>query len=346
MVNIIMTPYELRYRDPDIKQPINIPTNEFTEGILTRKSIRRFDSTRKLPPGLLEYLICVAQSSPTGSHAQSWSVVALETLEEKENFRSTLGWALDGTDASNLFAFNECSVFLIWVADNYKIATGIEMIANNEVPESIEILNQLRNSDFNTKIGGAINRVSTEFEFDSSKHMEWLDQTNYNMRAVLDTAIAAQTFSLAAESLGLGTLYMGSISHGNITAFKESINLPNRTNPLFGMCIGYEPKNGTDYQGQLTPGFCKEGVSEIFKDNPQFSIKPRQHLDLVLHRGKYNKNIRPLLSRYNKIFMEYYVSVGINLDYIQDYLVRKCLQRVTKTVDILQFMKDMGNKWK
>ena len=29
-----------------------------------------------------------------------------------------------------------------------------------------------------------------------------------------------------------------------------------------------------------------------------------------------------------------------------DYLVRKCLQRVIKTVDILQFMKDMGNKWK
>jgi hypothetical protein len=32
-----MTPYELRYRDPNVKQPENIPINEFTEGILRRK---------------------------------------------------------------------------------------------------------------------------------------------------------------------------------------------------------------------------------------------------------------------------------------------------------------------
>lgn len=60
-----MTPYELRYRDPSVKQPTDILTNKFTETVLKRKSVRVFDSSRKLPKGQLEYLIAVAQSSPT-----------------------------------------------------------------------------------------------------------------------------------------------------------------------------------------------------------------------------------------------------------------------------------------
>ena len=48
-----MTPFELRYRN-GTKQPENIPTNEFIEGILKRKTVRRFDDTKKLPPELLE----------------------------------------------------------------------------------------------------------------------------------------------------------------------------------------------------------------------------------------------------------------------------------------------------
>ena len=53
-----------------------------------------------------------------------------------------------------------------------------------------------------------------------------------------DTALAAQNSVVAAESLGLGTVYLGSI-HGDTRRVIHALNLPKHTFPLFGLLIGH-----------------------------------------------------------------------------------------------------------
>jgi nitroreductase len=333
-----MSPYELRYRDPDVRQPENIPTNAFIEGILSRKSIRRFNKRRKLPPGLLEYLIAAAQSAPNGSGAQSWSVIALTTPEEKEAFRSVAGEALDGTDPNNLASFQECAVFLIWVADNYKISEVTRMVAHGDEPESSQLLEEFRNHE------RYINSLDPDKKykkllFSPDKHNEWLNQSNYSIRSIIDATIAAQTFSLCAESLGLGTLYMGSIAHCSIDSYRDVLKLPDRTFPIFGMCVGYEHTKGTHYHGLVGD---PEYMTWYFRESKVLDIKPRQPQSVVLHHGHYNKAVHTALKKYNRILIDYYNSVK----YASDYFVTKCVKKIHSTSDQLRRMLTLGNIWK
>lgn len=328
-----MTPFELRYRD-GTTQPENIPTNEFVEGILKRKTMRRFDASKKLPKGLLEYLVAAAQASPTSSSGQSWSVIALETEEEKQRFKSAAGDVLDGTDPGNLASYNECSVFLIWVADNFKIAESIDIIAKKEAPESEPMM---PNSIPATHTIYPL-KDDNSVLFHSGSHQEWLDQSYYSIRAIMDATIAAQTFSLCAESLGLGTVYMGSIAHCNTNSFVNELNLPARTYPIFGMAVGYPPPGGTDYHGYTrTTEYMK-----WYNEHPEFEIKPRHSLNIVLHKGRYNKNVREILKKFNRIAIDYYKSVGQK----SDYFATKCVQRVKKVQDQLWKMRELYNKWR
>lgn len=55
--------------------------------------------------------------------------------------------------------------------------------------------------------------------------------------SAIDTAITAQNAALAAESLGLGICYLGSILNAR-KYLNDKLNLPERVIPLFGMVIG------------------------------------------------------------------------------------------------------------
>jgi len=54
----------------------------------------------------------------------------------------------------------------------------------------------------------------------------------------VDTALMAQNAMVAAESLGLGGVYIGGIRN-NIAQVTELLGLPKFVLPLFGFCIGY-----------------------------------------------------------------------------------------------------------
>ncbi len=56
--------------------------------------------------------------------------------------------------------------------------------------------------------------------------------------AAVDTAIASQTAALAAESLGLGICYIGSIRNDTAAAI-ELLGLPRLVFPLVGMTVGW-----------------------------------------------------------------------------------------------------------
>lgn len=68
-------------------------------------------------------------------------------------------------------------------------------------------------------------------KLDSIKNMEAL------LVATIDTTIAAQNMATAAESMGLGICYIGSLRN-NIKQVANLLNLPDFTIPLFGMTIG------------------------------------------------------------------------------------------------------------
>lgn len=68
-----------------------------------------------------------------------------------------------------------------------------------------------------------------------------IDGTDYLESVVLasvDTAIAAQNAVLAAESLGLGAVYVGAI-RSHVRAIAKDLKLPPYVFPVFGTAIGY-----------------------------------------------------------------------------------------------------------
>ena len=80
--------------------------------------------------------------------------------------------------------------------------------------------------------------------------------------AVIDAALAAQNAVVAAESLGLGTVYIGGMRN-HPEAVAAELGLPPGSMVVFGLCVGYEDAA-----------------------HPA-SVKPRLPQSVVLHRERY-----------------------------------------------------------
>lgn len=65
-----------------------------------------------------------------------------------------------------------------------------------------------------------------------------LEYTEMFMIATIDAALAAQNAALAAESIGLGIVYIGGIRN-RPQEVAELLELPQFVYPVFGMCVGY-----------------------------------------------------------------------------------------------------------
>lgn len=113
-------------------------------------------------------------------------------------------------------------------------------------------------------------------------HGETMDegQTEAFIIATVDTALMAQNVMLAAESIGLGGVYIGALRN-NPRIVSELLELPEHTYPLFGMCLGYP---------------------EVINDK-----KPRLPVELILKTDTYqNGNEVKLLEEYDEIIEDYY----------------------------------------
>ncbi|MBO3723447.1 NADPH-dependent oxidoreductase [Actinomyces bowdenii] len=82
--------------------------------------------------------------------------------------------------------------------------------------------------------------------------LEPLERMSVFLQAVEDTLIAAQSMVVAAESLGLGTVYLGSIQ-GDAPAVIRALDLPERTFPLLGLIVGH-PDQDPQYKPRLPRG--------------------------------------------------------------------------------------------
>ena len=97
----------------------------------------------------------------------------------------------------------------------------------------------------------------------------------------VDAGLAAQNLVIAAESLGYGTVYIGSLRN-DAAKVSELLALPNHVVPLFGVAVGIPDQQ---------PG-----------------KKPRLPMDAVFHRNTYTNDdtMRRLLSQYENETSAYY----------------------------------------
>lgn len=116
---------------------------------------------------------------------------------------------------------------------------------------------------------------------------EALDYMEATLLAALDTGLAAQNALLAAESLGLGGLFVGGLRN-NPAAVCAELGLPHRTFPVFGMSVGVpDPEEGT-------------------------GIKPRLPLEAVLHLEQYDtERWRAATAAYEQSYREYFEEQGV-----------------------------------
>ena len=82
------------------------------------------------------------------------------------------------------------------------------------------------------------------------------------LMASIDTALAAQNAVVAAESLGLGTVYIGALRN-HPARVAELLGLPSSAVAVFGLCVGWPDPNAPA------------------------AIKPRLPQQVVLHRDRY-----------------------------------------------------------
>lgn len=93
-----------------------------------------------------------------------------------------------------------------------------------------------------------------------------IENTEYYTVAVIDCALAAQNALNAAESLGLGGVYVGGI-RSDITAVSEALRLPRLVIPLFALCLGY-PAEEPGQKPRLPMGaVCKDNYYNTENDN-------------------------------------------------------------------------------
>lgn len=118
---------------------------------------------------------------------------------------------------------------------------------------------------------------------------EGLDYLEMFLMAAIDAALAAQNAVVAAESLGLGTVYIGAMrNHPESVA--EVLELPPHVFAVFGLCVGY-----------VDPAV-------------EAAIKPRLPQAAVLHRETYKLTEQDEdISFYNQVMKDFYNSQQMNV---------------------------------
>lgn len=119
-----------------------------------------------------------------------------------------------------------------------------------------------------------------------------LDWTEVTLIGAIDTALMAQNVLAAAESLGLGGVYIGSLRN-DIGRVSELLKLPDYVVPLFGLCLGHPDMTAPINQSQ----------------------RPRLPLETLVSTNTYTPADETVLEQYNQIVKDYYNERKIDMDW-------------------------------
>ncbi|MES9940821.1 MAG: oxygen-insensitive NADPH nitroreductase [Candidatus Thiodiazotropha sp. 6PLUC2] len=110
--------------------------------------------------------------------------------------------------------------------------------------------------------------------------------SEHSLAAVIDVALMAQNLILAAESQGLGGVFIGGIRN-QPEIIVEQLSLPHWVTPLFGMCLGWPDSNS--------------------------EVKPRMPVDCILHQDQYQDIAPDRMAEYDQQMSDYYAARGTNI---------------------------------
>jgi len=171
------------------EHPAEIFSNPTIAGLLAHRSVRAY-LPDPLAPGTLATLIAAAQSAPSSSNLQLWSVVAVEDAAKRARLAELAGGQRHIAQAP---------VILLFVAD----LARARLIAR-----------------------------------DAGAPDEGFDYLESFTVSAIDSALAAQNAVVAAESLGLGTVYIGAMRN-QPEAVAELAGLPQGAVVVFGLVVGH-----------------------------------------------------------------------------------------------------------
>ncbi len=135
----------------------------------------------------------------------------------------------------------QCPLFIAWVAD---------MSRNQRISDA-------EKTDFET--------------------MPWLETF---MVACIDAALAAQNAVVAAQSIGLRTVYIGAMRNDPIRVAKL-LDLPHQSFVVFGLCVGYATEKG---KGEVKPRLPQSTVLHHERYDAAHEAAQRQVYDAEMSR--------------------------------------------------------------
>lgn len=104
--------------------------------------------------------------------------------------------------------------------------------------------------------------------------------------ATVDVALMAQNMMTAAESMGLGGVFIGGIRN-NPQLVADLLGLPDLVYPVFGFCIGYPAQ--------------------------AVGVKPRLPVGAILHTDRYDsEKVATVVDEYDEQMADYYASRSMN----------------------------------
>lgn len=203
-------PVTTRYGDDTVNLDVR---NDVLDLLLAHRSVRKF-APGDVSDDQVRAMVAAAQSAPTSSNLQPWSVVVVRDPERKARL---------ATYAAGQAFIEEAPVLLVWVAD----------------------LSRAR-------------RLAAR----SGTSVDAADYLETTIIGFVDTALAAQNAVVAAESLGLGTVFVGAIRNHPVRVAAE-LGLPPHAVATFGLSVGIPDQ--TEHAG----------------------VKPRLPQDAVVHHERY-----------------------------------------------------------
>jgi len=139
--------------------------------------------------------------------------------------------------------------------------------------------------------------------------------TEHSLVATVDTALFAQNVLLAAESVGLGGVFIGGIRN-DPQVVVDQLRLPDLVAPLFGMCLGW-PASRTE-------------------------VKPRLPLDVVLHRDEYRDPSETEMADYDAVMAAYYGARSANAKASDWSTTTAKAMQGKKRAHMLEFLRERG----
>lgn len=213
---------------------LQLPDLPALDAMLSHRSVRHF-LRDAVPEHTIATMVAAAQSAPTSSNLQTWSVIAVESQERRDALANLVG------PQKHL---GVAPLVLVWLADLSRI----------------ERLGAAQGTD---PVG-----------------LHYLDTF---LMGVIDAALAAQNAVVAAEAMGLGTVYVGGMRN-QPEKVAQVLGTPKNVFPVFGLVVGHPDP---DRPAQIKPRLPQSAVLH----REQYQVPQ----DMPSEIGSYNEALRAFM---------------------------------------------------